>query len=88
MTTVRNTKDLASLFRAGPYAWPGGYPMYAVTSDGAVLCWDCLKSEYSLIQDSVRDNCEDGWKVEGADINWEEADLSCDHCREYIESAY
>lgn len=22
----------------GKYAWPGGYPTYAITADGGVLC--------------------------------------------------
>ena len=31
------------------YAWPGGYPLFLVTSDGAALCIDCGKKEYRNI---------------------------------------
>jgi hypothetical protein len=70
------------------YAWPGGYPLFLVTSDGAALCVECGKKEYKQIAYSVRHNLKDGWQVEGADINWEDTELYCDHCSNPIESAY
>ncbi len=70
------------------YAWPGGYPMYLVTSDGAALCPKCCKAEYRQIVYSIKHNLQDGWKVEGYDINWEDPNLYCDHCSKRIESAY
>ena len=70
------------------YAWPGGYPLFLVTSDGAALCIDCGKKEYRSIVWAIRHNVSDGWKVEAADINYEDAELYCDHCSNKIESAY
>ena len=73
-----------SLVRA-PYAWPGGYPMYAVTDDGAALCKTCCKTEFRSIASSFPG---DGWTVTALDVNWEDSDLRCDHCSDLIEAAY
>jgi hypothetical protein len=29
--------ELKSILRAGPYAWPGGYPQYFIAGDGNAL---------------------------------------------------
>jgi hypothetical protein len=68
-----------------PYAFPGGYPMFAVTSDGGALCKDCCKSESSSIGTTYGG---DGWQVTGLSINYEDKNLYCDHCSQPIESAY
>lgn len=88
-----NTRAVKRWIRQGPYVWPGGYPLYAITSDGAALCFGCLKSEWPSICRSIRDypdDCgsADGWRVVGVDINYEDGDLYCDHCSNRIESAY
>jgi len=76
-------------FARNKYAWPGGYPMYAVCDDGGVLCHDCLIREYKQIaHDTVKGWKGTGWRVIGADINHEDFDLYCDHCNEKIEAAY
>lgn len=68
-----------------PYAWPGGYPLHVITDDGAALCAKCCGSELASIDTSTRG---DGWRVIASDVNWEDADLYCDHCSERIPSAY
>jgi hypothetical protein len=73
---------------SNPYAWPGFYPTYFVTSDGAALCHRCAKDNGKAICDAIRDGLRDGWKVEAQDINYEDPALYCDHCGERIESAY
>lgn len=70
---------------ASPYAWPGGYPMFAVTSDGAALCHRCCQSERSAIGFTYG---TDGWVIDALGVNWEDPELYCDHCGERIESAY
>ena len=72
---------------ASPYAWPGGYPMYAATSDGACLCHKCCKAESSQIGKPSGD-WHDQWRIVGLDVNWEDPALYCDHCGNRIESAY
>lgn len=81
------TLDFKNLIRE-PYAWPGGYPKYAIMSDGAALCKSCAKDNAKLIIRDTRDNSNSGWCFAGVDINWEDTDLYCDHCSNKIESAY
>jgi hypothetical protein len=81
---VNNVKE----FARHKYAWPGGYPMFAITNDGGCLCHKCVKDNYRIIRESQRDDSRDGWQVEAIDINWEDAELVCDNCNDTIEAAY
>jgi hypothetical protein len=85
---IRTTHEIRATLRNGPYAWPGGYPLYLITSDGAALHFDCARANYRSISWSIRNQCRDGWLVEACDINYENPELYCDHCSEPIESAY
>ena len=67
-----------------PYAWPGGYPKYGVTDDGAAICKTCCQKEAETMDSS---HAGDGWHLEAIGINWE-SELVCDHCSNPIESAY
>lgn len=81
--------------KANAYAWPGGYPMFYLCSDGGVLCPACvtkerariLRSTYELSKHSARSG-HDEWAIEGVDVNYEDPDLYCDNCDSKIESAY
>lgn len=77
--------ELAAELFAGPYAWPGGYPRYAITDDGGALCSCCCGKEKKRIG---RSDPRDGFYIVDLEINWEDADLKCDHCYEPIPSAY
>lgn len=79
------TNAIAADVAANPYAWPGGYPRYAITDDGGALCPACCKDERELI-DNAYD--KDGWKVIASAIHWEGAPIICDHCSAEIPSAY
>lgn len=67
------------------YAWPGGYALYGVTSDGAALCCDCMRAEYRLIACARKYNLRDGWRVDAVS-NTSECDefLACDQCGEVL----
>lgn len=71
-----------------PYAWPGGYPIYIVMSDGEALCCACAKKELGRIAHATATKDRSGWQAEGTEINWEDPHLYCCHCNEQIESAY
>jgi hypothetical protein len=71
-----------------PFAWPGGYPMFFVCSDGGCLCHKCAQDNVRIIADSIDNDCHDGWRVEAHTVNWEDTELMCDNCNEKIESAY
>jgi hypothetical protein len=79
------SRSLRDQLIASPYAWPGGYPLFAVTSDGAAICKDCCKTESRSIGTTYGN---DGWAIETLTVNWEDPALHCDHCSNRIESAY
>lgn len=85
---INSVSDFRAAVRNGPYAWPGGYPLYFVCDDGAALCCKCVKTERRNILESVAHKTRDGWRVVGLDINYEDDSLYCDHCSDRIESAY
>lgn len=85
---INNTTELKNALRAGPYAWPGGYPVYFVADDGEALSFNAVRENYKLVLRAVREQATNGWSVIGVDINYEEQDLTCAHTGERIESAY
>lgn len=71
------------------YAWPGGYPLFVITTDGGALCPACVKSEWRhIVSASLSNDTRSGWHPAGAEINWEDQNLICDHCSGTIQSAY
>ena len=85
---IRTAIDLKTALRNGPYAWPGGYPLYFVTSDGGALSFDTVRAEFRSVLDSVKTETDDGWRVVACDVNWENGSLLDDHTGDPIESAY
>lgn len=75
-------------FAREKYAWPGGYPMMLVMSDGECLCADCTRANYRLISQSTRHNYRDGWQAAQVVIHWEGAPEPCANCNAEIKSAY
>lgn len=67
--------DCDSNGRLPSFAWPGGYPLFYVTSAGLVACPDCANAETSD-------------PVTACDVHWEGEPLQCDDCGKDIESAY
>ncbi len=88
MGMIKNTFDLKRALRDGPVTFPGMYPVFFVTSDGAALSFKTVKENFRRVYRSVRDHENDGWRVTGYDVNWEDGDLCDDHTNERIESAY
>jgi len=85
MSTGSQSLRLADQLAREPYAWPGGYPLYAVTDDGGVICRHCAKEEREWI---ALTNGRDGWCVVDLAVNWENPELYCDCCGRRVESAY
>ena len=84
-----NMRELSSLelrkhIRA-KYAWPGGYELFGICNDGAVLCCDCMRREYYLIAYSRRHKINDGWRVVAIDCaaNYDSY-IYCEHCNKTI----
>ncbi len=87
-TEIRTVAEFKATLRAGAYAWPGGYPRYLICSDGGALCFDCGHKEARNVMESIDRKAGDGWRVVACDINYEDADLHCEHCSKSIEAAY
>jgi hypothetical protein len=85
---ITNTKDLKNAIRSGPYTFPGCYPLFLITSDGAALSFESAKANFRSVLWSIKNKVDDGWRVVGCDANWEDGELTCDHSGERIESAY
>lgn len=85
---IKTGLEYRETLRAGPYAWPGGYPLILVCDDGAALCFDCGRSETRQVIRAIRDKRRDGWRVIGVAIHWEGPDEECAHCGRAIPSAY
>lgn len=86
--TISTGLQYRETLRAGPYAWPGGYPLILQCSDGESLCFDCGRTEALQILRSIRDNARDGWRVIGCFVHWEGDPEHCAHCWKAIPSAY
>lgn len=93
---IETKKDLAKAYRQGPYAFPGGYPVYLLMTDGCFLCWECFKNEYRNIWEGTLDPAfRTGWKPDSLQVLWEhdtsDNELTptyCDHCSKELDAAY
>lgn len=86
---IKTVYDFLDALENGPYAWPGGYPIYFVMSDGEALSFNTANEKQDLIIAALEDGDKTGgWMVIGADINWEDDDLIDAHSGEKIECAY
>jgi hypothetical protein len=85
---INSISDFRKAIRNGAYAWPGGYPLYFVTSDGAALSFSSARYNRRNILEAIATKASDGWRIVGIDTNWEDPDLRCDDTGERIESAY
>lgn len=83
------THELKTALRNGPYAWPGGCPLYFLTTDGSVLSFDAVHMEIRQVIRALRHpGADPWWQVDAVCINYEEPDLYCEHTGKRIESAY
>lgn len=90
---IKSISDFRKAVRNGPYAWPGGYPLYWIMADGGALEWNVCKTERRAMLEALRDMETNNWPMKewlpiALVINWEDADLTCDHTGNRIESAY
>ena len=88
MTPLRALQSVKALLRFGPYAWPGGYPLYFITHDGAALSYEAVRQQWRQVVADHLDGYSSGWLIAAAAMNEEDADLWCDHTGARIPSAY
>lgn len=87
-STIATGLQYRETLRAGPYAWPGGYPLILVCDDGGVLCFECGRSEAPQILRAIRGKEGNGWRVIGCQVHEEGPPENCSHCGRAIPSAY
>lgn len=85
---ISKPSDFGRALKMGPYAWPGGYPLFFITDDGAALSFAAARKEAKRICDAIREHSRGGWRVVACEVNWEDSELFCDHTGERIKSAY
>lgn len=70
----------------------GGYPLFFITSvrrsRRGALSFDSARENVRQILDSIGTDTNDGWRVRGCDINYEDCALICDHSGKPIAYAY
>ena len=59
------------------FAWPGGYPLFYLDSENAVLCPACANRGHEYSTDLV-----------AVDVHWEGEPLVCENCNAEIPAAY
>jgi len=87
--TRKNWQNIKQALR-DKYAWPGGYPLFIVLSDGGALSIDAARANYRRLCRAyiTKDAYRDGWSALSAEINYEDQNLYCDQSGERIEPAY
>jgi len=84
---IETLRKVRHAIRTG-YAWPGGYRIDVVMTDGAVLCTQCARENYRLISYATRHGIRDGWAASGSDVHWEGSAEHCAHCSKVLPSEY
>lgn len=83
------TPELKQALRAGPYAWPGGYPLYFLAADGSALSFEAVHGEIRQVMYALRHPGTDrDWQIVAVTVNWEDSDLFCAHTGQLIPCAY
>lgn len=85
---IQTVSDFRRAVRNGPYAWPGGYPLYFVMADGEALSFAAAKANRRLIIEELAYRVSGDWRPVAFEVNWEDANLYCCHSATRIESAY
>ena len=84
--TVGALKDV---LEQGPYAWPGGYPVFFIAADGEALSFQAVQDNLALVKEATDNPGSDPqWEVVGYDVNWEDENMYCAHTNKKIECAY
>jgi hypothetical protein len=82
------SEDFIEALKNGEFAWPGGYQQYFIVDDGEALSFEAAEENRDLIIDAINEKENNGWRVVGVDVNWEDDNLFCAHTGKKIPSAY
>lgn len=83
------TADLKAFIRSNGYAWPGGYSMALLMSDGDCIDAQSARENYRRIREAMRARDRDSaWTPEMTFVHWEGDPIICAHSNRPIESTY
>jgi len=85
---IRTVADFEAALANGPYTSLGSYPVYFVTANNTALSFKNAKRNAGKIKRAIEKQRDDGWRVTGIDVNWEDPEFYDDENGERIESAY
>jgi hypothetical protein len=85
---IETVAELKAALRHGGTTSLGGYPLYFIASDGEAISFEAARDNFSQIVDSIANGHNDGWRIVGQEINYEDEDLFCAHTGKRIASAY
>ncbi len=88
MTTQLSKLQADNNGKLPAYAWPGGYPIFYMTADDAVICPACANGGNGSECQNPECSGDPTWKLVAHDIHWEGEPLTCGHCNAQIDSAY
>ena len=82
---IKTTSELKATLRAGGFAWPGGYSIAIITTDGGALCFDCAHKNIRSMFWSLANKCNDGWCADCLQCTSEcDEEIICDNCNKAI----
>lgn len=86
---ISNARELCATLRAGPYAWPGGYPIVLITSDGEMASPAALLKDRGALYVAIWDiRAGNHGRIIGAEIYEEGPIVQCAYTGAPISSAY
>lgn len=86
--SIETLAEVKANLRAGAYTFPGGYPRFFSTRDGAALSFDAARSQFAQVCDDFMADASTGWRIDTCIVNYEDDNLVCDHTNLPIPSAY
>lgn len=87
-TNIATSRQFLETLKNGPFTWPGFYPLFFITSDGAALSFEAARENAMQVARAIRQESGCGWQVVACDVNWEDETLYCEHTNKKIKSAY
>lgn len=90
--SMANAADRPAIIARDLFAWPGGYELVGLTTDGAIMCADCIRANYRLVYAATISNDRSGWGIcgvgaVGCNIEATEGDdLTCCNCNRTIDT--
>lgn len=87
---INTISDFRAAMRNGPYAWPGGYPLFFLCANGEALSFKAARENRRLILEAIAypEYRDADWHVVACDVNWKDCDMVCAHTYKPIECAY